>query len=303
MARLPNDHLEDPFWAVTLQSPGGDLMEGMRLGEAFREAIVVTNVRREQTCASACALAFLGGTFAYTVSLGVFRQIEPGAHLGYHGFSVDQDQAGLVSATLEQARQANAVIRDYAMRMGVKDIGLLLGLFNSLEIEEIDTPHEIEAMDISLAGDPPKPPRGWAVNACRQTVSEMLHSLDPVGLEERVPGDMQPMKSLEHFRQTFLDAKFPAGDLSDWNDLRRSLMKMEPDLVVDLLAGRQLFADRSPIGIWEVWLDRGASFYYDVCFGISDFQSITTVVVSSDGEAITRDYNTLAGFLPNQPLW
>jgi hypothetical protein len=46
---------------VYLASPGGDLYEGMKLGRLFRKRRLKTIVEGGQTCASACALAFLGG--------------------------------------------------------------------------------------------------------------------------------------------------------------------------------------------------------------------------------------------------
>lgn len=46
---------------VNLNSRGGSLIGGIRLGYALRELGVHTNVGPDQSCLSACALAFLGG--------------------------------------------------------------------------------------------------------------------------------------------------------------------------------------------------------------------------------------------------
>ena len=46
---------------LNLNSPGGSLIGGIRLGYALRELAVHTNVGLDQSCLSACALAFLGG--------------------------------------------------------------------------------------------------------------------------------------------------------------------------------------------------------------------------------------------------
>ena len=48
--------------AVYLASPGGNLYEGMKLGLFFRQHRIKTVVEGGSDCASACALAFLGGT-------------------------------------------------------------------------------------------------------------------------------------------------------------------------------------------------------------------------------------------------
>jgi Predicted periplasmic protein len=48
--------------AIYLNSPGGSLGGGIRLGKYFRQNRIKTVVEGNETCASACALAFLGGT-------------------------------------------------------------------------------------------------------------------------------------------------------------------------------------------------------------------------------------------------
>lgn len=47
--------------AIYLSSPGGNLYEGMRLGRLFRRERIKTVIEGGEMCASACALAFLGG--------------------------------------------------------------------------------------------------------------------------------------------------------------------------------------------------------------------------------------------------
>jgi hypothetical protein len=60
----------DNYVAIGLSSPGGNLFEGMALGEAIRRARFNAVVSRGPTCASACALAFLGGTARYATGTG-----------------------------------------------------------------------------------------------------------------------------------------------------------------------------------------------------------------------------------------
>ena len=48
--------------AIYFNSPGGSLGGGIRLGQYFRKNKIKTVVEGHETCASACALAFLGGT-------------------------------------------------------------------------------------------------------------------------------------------------------------------------------------------------------------------------------------------------
>ena len=54
-----------PNTAIYLSSPGGSLIEGLKLGYLFKEMRIKTVVegdRPNNLCASACALAFLGAT-------------------------------------------------------------------------------------------------------------------------------------------------------------------------------------------------------------------------------------------------
>jgi hypothetical protein len=70
---------------VVLDSPGGNLLQGLALGEAIRKARFVTRVQAYDhtagrfaqggRCASACAYVFLGG---------VERTVAPGARIGVH---------------------------------------------------------------------------------------------------------------------------------------------------------------------------------------------------------------------------
>lgn len=292
VAGVPNDHYEAPEWTVALAAPGGDPAEAILLAQQFRAAEVSTLVRAGATCSDACLLAFLGGTAHYVTASGVSRHLEPGARLGTGG------------ASAETPGHATAAILDHAERMGDVDAGLLLGLFSRPRPggEWIDTPREIGALGIWLAGEPPRPPRGWPLHACRLSVADMLQPLDPMGLDDRVVGPPEPMEHLEGFRRALLDARYPADGLHA--GLRQPVLRLPPSAAIDLLAGQSILADQSPIGIWSVPLQRGAGFYYDICFGISNFRDVTTIVVSADGNAVTRGYGgTLAGFPPDSPLW
>ena len=55
---------------VRLESHGANLAEAMILGEAFRHIGASTIVRRGESCASACFLAFLGGTTVFATGRG-----------------------------------------------------------------------------------------------------------------------------------------------------------------------------------------------------------------------------------------
>ena len=53
--------------AIFLNSSGGLLKDGYKLGQIFKKAQASTMVAGGQVCASSCAIAFLGGTYRYMV--------------------------------------------------------------------------------------------------------------------------------------------------------------------------------------------------------------------------------------------
>lgn len=74
--------------AIYLASPGGALYEGMRLGLFFRIYGIQTVVEGGRDCASACALAFLGGTDRAGAP---WRSASDDSRLGFHSFSSGED--------------------------------------------------------------------------------------------------------------------------------------------------------------------------------------------------------------------
>lgn len=69
--------------AVYLASRGGSLIEGVELGLLFRRLGIKTIVEGGQICASACALAFLGGTDGKGKP---WRSSSDNSQLGFHAF-------------------------------------------------------------------------------------------------------------------------------------------------------------------------------------------------------------------------
>ena len=103
-ASLPSQRLR-----VFLNSHGGSLVGGIRLGLALRQYGATVSVPRGAVCASACTYAFLGG---------VVRGVPQGARLGVHRFFArDAEQMQRpVPAVLEQ--QATALLTHYVAAMG-----------------------------------------------------------------------------------------------------------------------------------------------------------------------------------------
>ncbi len=90
---------------VVLNSPGGNLMAGIKIGEAIRLKGFRTLVMDGSMCASACALAWLGGRP---------RLLGPDAYVGFHA-AFNEDPAQSVTAP------GNAFVGSYLNRLGLSD--------------------------------------------------------------------------------------------------------------------------------------------------------------------------------------
>ena len=102
-----------PNTAIYLSSPGGSLIEGLKLGYLFKEMrlkTVVEGDRPNNLCASACALAFLGG---HDSQGRPWRSSTTSSLLGYHQFYCGdgqqcRDEQAAVSAILRFGRDVAA---------------------------------------------------------------------------------------------------------------------------------------------------------------------------------------------------
>ena len=100
-------------YEVQLSSPGGDLIGGIKLGEFFRKHQFATHVTKD-LCASACAIAFIGGIErdATSGTLGV--------HQFYYEFSLrNPDEKVFNALDMSTQQLMGAILIDYAFRMGV----------------------------------------------------------------------------------------------------------------------------------------------------------------------------------------
>lgn len=83
--------------AVYLNSNGGLLKDGYRLGQTFRQFSVQTVITNKQLCASSCAIAFLGGKF---------RIMQGDGKLSFHSPYV-RNGASISCPSKEEARDLN----------------------------------------------------------------------------------------------------------------------------------------------------------------------------------------------------
>jgi hypothetical protein len=90
--------------AIYFDSPGGNLLGGIRLGKYFKDHGIKTVIQGKSICASACALAFLGGTDR---NGNKWMSSTTTSYLGFHAFSkgdgtryADSDQTQMVVAEI-----------------------------------------------------------------------------------------------------------------------------------------------------------------------------------------------------------
>ena len=133
VAKLPPDRRV----AVILDSPGGLVAEGLKLGRFFHDAKIATFVFAGGFgCHSACALAFLGGRDA--ASSKPLRVMMSGARLGFHQFGAKFDPAKTYTK-----KDMSAVVED-AHRVMDNIIGYLHAIHEDLDFLPLmlRAPHE-----------------------------------------------------------------------------------------------------------------------------------------------------------------
>ena len=90
---------------VAFESNGGNLLAGIRIGTLIRTRGFATLVRAGSQCASACALAWLGGTV---------RHMDDGAKIGFHSASRNYSGLRVGSAA------GNAFVGAYLNQLGLR---------------------------------------------------------------------------------------------------------------------------------------------------------------------------------------
>jgi hypothetical protein len=99
-----------------------------------------------------------------------------------------------------------------------------------------------------------------------------------------------------------LDDKYPED--ASTRRIREAVLKLPAGDALDLLAGEALYLEQGRIGAWRVRLERGAGFYFDACYAVTDFSTLRTILVSGTGPAtVVHTAGTLGGFPPDTPLW
>lgn len=168
-----------PLATLELSSNGGDMLEGIKLGYLAREFDVATLVRKGDTCLSACALVFLGGTSAKALPAPTpDRRVEIGGRVGFHNFSTDPaavssaargDPTDLVARGFGLGRAGAAALVRFAADMGV-DIDFMADIIGRPAdqwhyIETVRDFLDVRACPVGRLPSPGTPER-QAVNIC-----------------------------------------------------------------------------------------------------------------------------------------
>jgi len=111
IASLP----KKPHIVIFLSSPGGNLAEGMKLGRFFYDRKIETVIETKTFCASACALAFLGGRDDTGKPL---RTKAANSGLGFHSFTREFDKdksytADDLKVVVQRTQSTVYVVADY----------------------------------------------------------------------------------------------------------------------------------------------------------------------------------------------
>jgi len=149
---------------VRLDSPGGNLLEGVKIADAIRFGKTSTNVSKTAVCASACFLMFAAGSS---------KNVSYGAQIGVHGASGEngEETAASGAATVSMAKIA-------------KELGVPSAIIGRMVVTSPQdmvwlSPQDLQSMGVTMMGRPSQltPP----VANLQQTPPNAPISLSPSG--------------------------------------------------------------------------------------------------------------------------
>lgn len=95
---------------VSLDSPGGSVLDALEIGRVIRDLGAETRLQGQAVCLSACPYAFVGGTT---------RSIDDGARLGVHQHSFGASNILPVFLAVEDIQRGQAEVLDHLVAMGI----------------------------------------------------------------------------------------------------------------------------------------------------------------------------------------
>jgi hypothetical protein len=172
-----------PLATIELSSLGGNLSEGVRIGELLRRFKVVAVVRKQDICLSACALALLGGTAVRAAAAYPSDcNVEVGGKVAFHNFFLDRTELrevthdDPVASRLQgfaDARGGAAMLIRYAADMGLPPTFVANLMARPVEeFQYIETIGEFLTLNLCPIGleRPSLPMSHQAVNVCNNSL-------------------------------------------------------------------------------------------------------------------------------------
>ena len=293
-------------WAVSLDSPGGSLADGIDIGRALHENRLTTLVERGHSCYSACAIAFLGGVFQYVTGIGPKRELEAGAALGFHGYRADASQVVILNEAFDQARALNGLVLEYGAEMTAIDLGFLAELMNvaANEMRLINTPSALKKLHIEVRAPMPKRPATAGYNVCVQAVTKLLPSLDGLAIGDRLERKPSLLNSEAQLLKQLLNDHYE-GDDNRSKGLRAISGKITAREGIELITGQNIYLDTIIYPVERYQTGRGAGFYFDQCYVFfdADGKAAQAAMVTLSGAAVYSRHGALDFYPPNAPLW
>lgn len=153
--------IQHPKAVVMFNSPGGNLLAGIEIGKAIRMKGYWTYVPSGLTCASACALTWLGG---------VERYMERNSKIGFH--------AAYNSENGQMSGSANAIVGSYLTQLGLSENAIFYVTNASPEAMTWMSYEDAAKVGIAVnLTDPPQQPKQADTPKSTPTISNDIVSL------------------------------------------------------------------------------------------------------------------------------
>lgn len=223
-----------PLASIELSSLGGDLSEGVRIGELLRSYRVVAVVRKQDLCLSACALALLGGNTVRTGAAYPFDcNVEVGGKVAFHNFFLDRSHLRRLTSDdpiasrlqgFADGRSGAAMLIKYAADMGLPPAFAANLMARPVEeFQYVETIGEFLALNLCPIGleRPRLPLSHQAANVCNNSLAT------PVALSAIIVGQIEPPRARRYMLERVQDGLNTArarGKLADqfatWSVMR-----------------------------------------------------------------------------------
>jgi hypothetical protein len=269
---------------IHLNSNGGDLFEGIKIGEIIHHSELETVIDADGSCFSACAIAFLGGVRRYVTGEEPGRVIRWGAQLGFHGFYSSGQTVNFENSVLEKSRLINGIILEYAQEMGGIDLGWLAEAltFPPDQVKLANRPRDIAALSAIVQGGPSEFPDNWDDNIC----IALMRSHGASDAEQRMYNPSKIIPKIHLIRALTADVIFS-------NEPLRSLAaRLSDDAAITLALGRGFdLTYYKPIEEARAKeIERGYGFHYDNCVTIRTKVDGVAIIVDSLNRRIEWQY-------------